>query len=49
MKQTGATAIKGYRLKDGKLEKITGFGLTFRQRLAKKKKDKTPRFRKGKQ
>ena len=42
----------GYRtiIKDGRVlvEKISGVGLTFRQRLAKKKKDKTPRFRKGK-
>jgi hypothetical protein len=44
MKQTGTT-IKGYRIKDGKLEKITGFGQTFTQRLAAKKKAKTPRLK----
>lgn len=47
MKQTGTT-IKGYRIKDGKLEKITGYGQTFTQRLAARKKAKTPRLAKVK-
>lgn len=42
MKVTGTT-IKGYRLKNGKIEKVTGYGLNASAKIAKKKRDKKPK------
>lgn len=42
MKHTG-TPVKGYRLKDGKVERIAGYGLSASAKIAKRKADKKPR------
>lgn len=49
MKTSGIAIPKGFRAKTGKdgrvmIEKATSYGLTFRQKLAKKAKAKKPKY-----
>ena len=41
--KTTGTPVKGFRLKDGKVEKIAGFGLDASAKIAKRKAAKKPR------
>jgi hypothetical protein len=42
MKTTG-TPVKGFRIKDGKVEKIAGYGLDSSAKIAKRRKAEKPR------
>ena len=43
MKHTGVKIGGGFKSKDGKLEKIAGFGVPKYAQIAKRNKSKTPR------
>lgn len=45
MKHTGHQLPRGYTIKDGKVVKIAAYKLPFTQRLAAKKKLRTPRLK----
>lgn len=45
MKQTGHALMRGYVVKDGKVVKVPSYKLGFVQRLAAKKKERTPRLK----
>jgi hypothetical protein len=45
VKLKGISIGSSYKAKDGKLEAISGYGMTFTQKLAKRKKDRKTQVR----